>query len=121
MGRLGRSSAVRHAPGSSGERASGRRSSWGDRDARPSDEAGPGRDVDAGDGLVVTVGAALAQNAAPKANRNANANAKAARGVPAQGQGQAGAQAPAPAAAPAPKAAAGDPLAVDAQAKAWAP
>ncbi len=68
--------------------------------------------------LVVTVGAALAQNAAPKANPNANA--KAVRNP--KGAAPGGAPAPAPAAAPAPKAMPGvDPLAPDAQAKAWAP
>jgi pimeloyl-ACP methyl ester carboxylesterase len=69
--------------------------------------------------LVVMVGAALAQNAAPKANPNA----KVARGT-AKGAAPGGAAAPAPAPpqAPAPKAVPGvDPLGPDGQAKAWAP
>ena len=65
--------------------------------------------------LVVTVGAAVAQNAAPKANPNA----KAVRGAKGAAPGQGGA--PDPAQGPAPKGLAVDPLAPDAQAKAWAP
>jgi hypothetical protein len=71
--------------------------------------------------LVASVGAALAQNAAPKANPGANAKtAKGAKGA-AAGPGGAGAPAPGPAQGAAPKAVPGDPLALDAQTKAWAP
>ena len=69
--------------------------------------------------LVVTVGAALAQNAAPKANPNAN-DTKVARG--AKGGSGAGGCCRLQCRRPAPKAMPGvDPLVPDAQAKAWAP
>jgi pimeloyl-ACP methyl ester carboxylesterase len=68
--------------------------------------------------LAVTVGAALAQNAAPKASPSAKAGRIAKGAAPGGG----GAPAQAPVQGPAPKAMPGiDPLGPDAQAKAWAP
>jgi pimeloyl-ACP methyl ester carboxylesterase len=70
--------------------------------------------------LVASLGAALAQNAPPKAHPGAGTKGgKNAKGA-APGPGGAAAAAPGPAGA-APKAGPGDPLMPDAQAKAWAP